>query len=47
MRESDPTSWPGDGRARVVVEAVAPQVDGGRYPVKRVLDDRVAVEADL
>jgi starch synthase (maltosyl-transferring) len=47
MRESDPTSWPGEGRARVVVEGVTPEVDGGRYPVKRVLGDRVTVEADL
>ena len=47
MRVSDPTSWPGEGRARVVVESVTPEVDGGRYPVKRVIGDRVTVEADL
>jgi starch synthase (maltosyl-transferring) len=42
-----------DGQARieapprVVVLAVRPEVDGGRYPAKRVLGDTVDVEADL
>jgi starch synthase (maltosyl-transferring) len=31
----------------VLIEAVAPQVDGGRYPVKRVAGDRVVVSCDL
>ncbi len=31
---------------RAVVEAVSPLVDGGRFPVKRVLGDTVIVEAD-
>ncbi len=35
-----------DGRARTVIEAIAPQVDGGRFPAKRVLGDLVDVEAD-
>ena len=33
--------------ARVVIESVRPQVDGGRYPVKRVLGEEVVVEADV
>ena len=33
-------------RSRVVIEGVAPQVDGGRFPVKRVLGDTLIVEAD-
>jgi starch synthase (maltosyl-transferring) len=33
--------------ARVVIESVRPQVDGGRYPVKRVLGEEVLVEADV
>jgi len=37
---------PGDGRIRAVIEGVAPAVDGGRFPVKRVVGDRVEVEAD-
>jgi starch synthase (maltosyl-transferring) len=35
-----------EGRRRAVVEAVLPQVDGGRFPIKRTLGERVAVEAD-
>jgi len=34
-----------DGRARAVVDAVRPAVDGGRFAVKRVAGDRVDVEA--
>jgi starch synthase (maltosyl-transferring) len=33
--------------ARAVIESVRPQVDGGRYPVKRVLGEEVLVEADV
>ena len=33
--------------ARVVIESVRPQVDGGRYPVKRVIGEQVLVEADV
>src|SRR5688500_11030500 len=32
---------------RVVVESVRPQVDGGRYPIKRAIGDEVLVEADV
>src|SRR4051812_5179775 len=32
---------------RVVVEAVRPQVDGGRFPIKRVAGERVTVTADV
>jgi len=31
---------------RLVIEAVTPAVDGGRYPVKRIVGDIVRVEAD-
>jgi starch synthase (maltosyl-transferring) len=34
-------------RRRVVVEAVRPQVDGGRFPIKRVPGERVTVTADV
>jgi starch synthase (maltosyl-transferring) len=34
-------------RRRVLVESVAPLVDCGRYPAKRVLGDRVIVSCDL
>jgi len=32
---------------RVVVEAVSPEVDGGRFPVKRTVGERLVVEADV
>jgi starch synthase (maltosyl-transferring) len=38
---------PANGRSRVVVEGVKPQIDGGRFAVKRVVGDRVRVEADV
>jgi starch synthase (maltosyl-transferring) len=38
---------PGDeGRRRAVVEGLSPQVDDGRFPIKRTVGDRVVVEAD-
>jgi starch synthase (maltosyl-transferring) len=38
---------PLNGRSRVVIEGVTPQIDGGRFAVKRVLGDRIRVEADV
>jgi starch synthase (maltosyl-transferring) len=38
---------PDDGRRRVVIESVSPAVDGGRFPIKRIVGDRVTVEADV
>jgi starch synthase (maltosyl-transferring) len=32
---------------RIAIEGIAPQADGGRYPVRRILGDIVRVEADL
>ncbi len=32
---------------RVVIEAVEPEIDAGRFPIKRILGDRVQVEADI
>jgi len=37
----------GDGRRRVVIEGVSPDVDAGRFPAKRTAGDQVAVEADI
>jgi len=37
---------PADGRIRVVIENVAPAVDGGRFPIKRVAGETIVVEAD-
>ncbi len=35
-----------DGRQRVVIENVQPEIDAGRFPIKRVIGQTVAVEAD-
>ncbi|MFL5325910.1 MAG: maltotransferase domain-containing protein, partial [Microvirga sp.] len=37
----------GERPSRVVIEGVAPQVDGGRFPVKRTVGEKVVVEADV
>ncbi|HWD16374.1 MAG TPA: maltotransferase domain-containing protein, partial [Casimicrobiaceae bacterium] len=37
---------PPEGRRRAVIEGIAPQVDGGRFPIKRIVGDRIEVEAD-
>jgi starch synthase (maltosyl-transferring) len=36
-----------EGRKRVVIEGVAPEMDGGLFPIKRTAGERVAVEADV
>ncbi|MBV9762579.1 MAG: alpha-1,4-glucan--maltose-1-phosphate maltosyltransferase [Acidobacteriaceae bacterium] len=36
-----------DGRRRVIIEGVSPEIDGGRFPAKRTLGDIVRVEADI
>jgi starch synthase (maltosyl-transferring) len=38
---------PADARRRIVIERITPEVDGGRFRAKRVLGDRVVVEADV
>ncbi|MBE0425733.1 MAG: alpha-1,4-glucan--maltose-1-phosphate maltosyltransferase [Nitrospirae bacterium] len=36
-----------EGRIRVVIESVAPEIDSGYFPVKRAVGEKVAVEADI
>jgi len=36
-----------DGRRRVVIETVSPEIDCGRFAVKRVVGETVVVEADV
>src|SRR5579863_9587235 len=36
-----------DGRRRVVIESVRPQIDCGRFAIKRVVGETVIVEADV
>lgn len=35
------------GRARAVIEGVRPEIAAGRFPIKRVVGERVVVEADV
>lgn len=43
---SAPDPVPGE-ETRIVIEHVTPQIDCGRYPIKRIVGDTVAVEADI
>jgi starch synthase (maltosyl-transferring) len=36
-----------DGRKRVVIESVEPEIDAGRYAIKRIAGDQVEVDADI
>lgn len=36
-----------DGRRRVIIEGVKPEIDGGRFAVKRSVGEKVVVEADI
>jgi starch synthase (maltosyl-transferring) len=38
---------PADGRKRVVIEGVDPEIDAGRFSIKRIVGDIVEVEADV
>jgi starch synthase (maltosyl-transferring) len=42
-----PPPFPEDGRRRAVIEGVAPEIDGGRYPAKRVIGEKIVVQADI
>ena len=41
---SEPTT---DGRLRVVITRLSPEIDGGRFAIKRVSGEKVVVEADV
>jgi len=36
-----------EGRKRVVIENVEPEINGGAFPIKRVIGEKVIVEADI
>ena len=38
---------PAEGRKRVIIEEIKPQVDCGRYPARRILGDRVDITAAI
>jgi len=35
------------GRTRIVIEGVTPEIDSGRFPIKRIVGDQVVIEADI
>jgi len=35
------------GQVRVIIEGLKPEINGGRFPIKRVIGERVVVEADI
>jgi starch synthase (maltosyl-transferring) len=41
-RESEPGAW-----SSIVIEGVQPEIDGGRWPIKREVGDRLEVSADI
>ena len=41
-----PISTALDGRKRIIIEGVSPEVDGGRFAIKRAVGETVVVEAD-
>jgi starch synthase (maltosyl-transferring) len=44
---ADNAKMPTDGNSRVIVESVTPEIDAGRFPIKRAIGERVVVEADV
>ena len=38
---------PDNGRLRVIIEGVQPEIEAGRFPAKRIVGDRVIVQADI
>jgi starch synthase (maltosyl-transferring) len=36
-----------EGTTRIVIEGVKPEIDGGRFPIKKVIGDKVVIEADI
>ena len=39
--------FPETGKQRVIVERLSPEIDSGRFPIKRTVGEHVAVSADL
>ncbi len=46
-RSTGSQKLPAEGRGRVVIEGISPEIDGGRFPAKRTVGDIVRVEADI
>jgi len=39
--------FPEEGRNRVIIEAVEPEIDAGRFPIKRIIGEETVVEANI
>lgn len=46
-QNADPIPQLQNGRRRLVIEGVSPEIDGGQFPIKRTVGEKVAVEADI
>lgn len=44
---ANPIAGVGDGRSRIVIENVSPELNGGRFPIKALPGDVIAVKADI
>ncbi len=38
---------PDEGRSRVIIEGVTPEIDAGKFPIKRIAGEETVVEADI
>jgi starch synthase (maltosyl-transferring) len=47
MPESPTFGLPANSPPRVVIENVYPEIDGGRFPIKRIVGEQVIVTADI
>lgn len=47
LKNTPPATSKEKYRNRIQISKVLPEIDGGRYPIKRVIDDRLTVEADI
>ncbi len=47
VEPAEPEAGAIGSRRSIVIERVAPELDGGRYPVKRVVGDQLLVTADI
>jgi starch synthase (maltosyl-transferring) len=47
MEEKESAMSADEKRQRVVITGVSPEIEGGRFPIKRVLGESVQVEADI
>jgi starch synthase (maltosyl-transferring) len=47
VRELAAARFPENGRRRIVVERLSPEIDAGRFPIKRTRGEQVAVTVDM